>query len=91
MGAAVLVLGLSFLPQAAAVFDTWKPERKPIAQLAEGDHVTGMEGAVVTLQAGVTTLSSISRSLNCRTARDAEAPIARPPILSSAGSCGGPK
>jgi hypothetical protein len=39
--------------RAATVYDTWKPERKPVAQLAEGDRVTGIEGAVVTMLPGV--------------------------------------
>ena len=39
--------------RAVTVYDTWKAERRPIAQLAEGDRVTGIGGAVVTLQPGV--------------------------------------
>jgi hypothetical protein len=35
------------------VYDTWKAERRPIAQLAVGDQVTGIAGAVVTLQPGL--------------------------------------
>ena len=35
------------------VYDTWKPERRPIAQLAEGDKVTGITGAVVTFKPGL--------------------------------------
>jgi len=39
--------------RAATVYDTWKAERRPIAQLAVGDRATGIRGAVVTLQPGV--------------------------------------
>jgi hypothetical protein len=35
------------------VYDTWKPERHPIAKLAEGDKVTGITGVVITLRPGV--------------------------------------
>jgi hypothetical protein len=39
--------------RAVTVYDTWKPERRPIAQIAEGEKVTGLSGAVVTFQPGV--------------------------------------
>jgi len=39
--------------RAATVYDTWKAERRPIAQLAVGDRATGIRGAVVTLQPGL--------------------------------------
>ena len=34
------------------VYDTWKHGRRPIAELAAGDRVTGIRGAVVTLEPG---------------------------------------
>jgi hypothetical protein len=39
--------------RSVTVYDTWKPERRPIAQLALGDQVTGITGAVVTFQPGL--------------------------------------
>src|SRR5580698_5442395 len=39
--------------RAVTVYDTWKTERRPIGQLAAGDRVTGIRGAVVTLQPGL--------------------------------------
>jgi hypothetical protein len=35
------------------VYDTWKPGRRPIAQLAVGDHVTGITGVVATFKPGL--------------------------------------
>jgi hypothetical protein len=35
------------------VFDTWKLGRRPIAQLAEADMVTGLTGVVITFKPGV--------------------------------------
>jgi hypothetical protein len=35
------------------VYDTWKSPRRPIAQLAAGDRVTGIQGAVVTVKPGL--------------------------------------
>jgi hypothetical protein len=39
--------------RSVALYDTWKPERRQIAQIAEGEKVTGLSGAVVTFQPGV--------------------------------------
>ena len=39
--------------RSATVYDTWKQERQPIAQLAVGDKVTGITGAVVTWKPGL--------------------------------------
>ena len=39
--------------RAVTVYDTWKPDRQPIAQLAEGDEVTGITGMVVTSMPGL--------------------------------------
>ena len=38
--------------RSVTVYDSWKPGRRPISQLAEGDRATGITGAVVTLQPG---------------------------------------
>ena len=37
----------------ATVYDTWKEGRRPIAQLAVGEKVTGITGVVITLQPGL--------------------------------------
>jgi len=39
--------------RSVAVYDTWRQKRRPIAQLAEGDKVTGITGAVVTYKPGL--------------------------------------
>jgi hypothetical protein len=39
--------------RSATVYDTWEQGRRSIAQLAEGNKVTGITGAVVTLTPGV--------------------------------------
>ncbi len=39
--------------RSVTVYDTWKPERRSIGQLAAGDQVTGITGAVVTLKPGL--------------------------------------
>jgi hypothetical protein len=39
--------------QSVTVYDTWEPGRRSIAQLAVGDKVTGITGAVVTLTPGM--------------------------------------
>jgi hypothetical protein len=39
--------------RSVTVYDTWKQDRRPIAQLAVGDQVTGIAGAVVTFKAGL--------------------------------------
>jgi hypothetical protein len=39
--------------RSVTVYDTWKAERRPIAQLAVGVQVTGITGAVVTFQPGL--------------------------------------
>jgi hypothetical protein len=39
--------------RSATVYDTWKPERRPIAQLQVGEQVTGITGTVVTYQPGL--------------------------------------
>jgi hypothetical protein len=39
--------------RSVTVYDTWKPDRHPIAQLAAGDHVTGITGVVVTFKPGL--------------------------------------
>jgi hypothetical protein len=39
--------------RSATVYDTWKQGRRPIAQLAVGDEVTGITGVVVTFQPGL--------------------------------------
>ena len=36
----------------ATVYDTWKPARRAIAQLAAGDKVTGINGVVITFMPG---------------------------------------
>lgn len=38
---------------AITVYDTWKPERRPIATLSAGETVTGVTGVVITNRAGV--------------------------------------
>jgi hypothetical protein len=39
--------------QSVTVYDTWEQQRRPIAQLALGDKVTGISGVVVTLKPGL--------------------------------------
>ena len=39
--------------RSVTVYDTWKPERRPIGQLAVGDQVTGITSAVVTFKPGL--------------------------------------
>jgi hypothetical protein len=39
--------------QSVIAYDTWKPERQPIAKLAEGEKVTGLTGVVITFNPGV--------------------------------------
>jgi hypothetical protein len=39
--------------RSVTVYDTWKPARRPIAQLATGDQVTGLTGVVVTFKPGL--------------------------------------
>lgn len=39
--------------RSATVYDSWKPERRSIGQLAAGDQVTGITGAVVTFKPGL--------------------------------------
>jgi len=39
--------------RSVTVYDTWKAGRRTVAQLVEGDRVTGVTGAVVTSQPGV--------------------------------------
>jgi hypothetical protein len=39
--------------RSVTVYDTWKEGRRPIAQLVEGDKVTGVTGAVVTFTPGL--------------------------------------
>ncbi len=39
--------------RSVTVYDTWKEGRRPIAQLAEGNKVTGITGAVVTFAPGL--------------------------------------
>jgi len=39
--------------RAVTVYDTWKQERGPIAQLATGDKVTGITGVVITIMPGL--------------------------------------
>jgi hypothetical protein len=39
--------------RSATVYDAWKPERRPIAQLRVGEQVTGITGTVVTYQPGL--------------------------------------
>ena len=39
--------------RSVTVYDTWKPERRPIGHLAVGDQVTGITGAVVTFKPGL--------------------------------------
>jgi hypothetical protein len=43
------------------VYDTWKEGRQPVAQLAVGDKVTGLTGAVITIKPG---LVRMDRDLN---------------------------
>ncbi len=38
--------------RSVTVYDTWKPERRQIAQLVAGDRVTGVTGVVVTSKPG---------------------------------------
>jgi hypothetical protein len=38
---------------SVTVWDTWKQGRQPIAQLAEGDKVTGITGVVITFKPGL--------------------------------------
>jgi hypothetical protein len=38
---------------SVTVYDTWKPERRQIGQLAAGDQVTGITGVVITFKPGV--------------------------------------
>jgi hypothetical protein len=39
--------------RSVTVYDTWEQGRRPITQLAEGDKVTGITGAVVTFKPGL--------------------------------------
>jgi hypothetical protein len=39
--------------QAITLYDTWKPERRAIAQLTVGERVTGIMGVVITFQPGL--------------------------------------
>ncbi len=39
--------------RSVTVYDTWKPGRRPIAQLANEDVVTGLTGVVITFKPGV--------------------------------------
>jgi hypothetical protein len=39
--------------RSVTVYDTWEQARRPIAELAEGDKVTGITGVVVTLKPGL--------------------------------------
>jgi hypothetical protein len=38
--------------KAAVIYDTWKPTRKVIAQLAKGEKVTALRGVVITFRPG---------------------------------------
>jgi len=39
--------------RSVTVYDTWKPGRRPVAQLADGETATGLTGVVVTIKPGV--------------------------------------
>jgi hypothetical protein len=39
--------------KAVVSYDTWKNDRRPIAQIAKGDVVTGITGVVITFTPGV--------------------------------------
>jgi hypothetical protein len=39
--------------RSATVYDTWKQERRSIAQLAAGDNVTGITSVVITFKPGL--------------------------------------
>lgn len=39
--------------RSVTVYDTWKQGRRPVAQLAKGDTVTGLTGVVITFKPGV--------------------------------------
>jgi len=39
--------------RSVTVYDTWKQGRRPIAQLAAGDQVTGITGVVITFMPGL--------------------------------------